>query len=585
MAQSLRLDQERLRALVPEFEDIGADAQRVLNELKAAIEREGSWWGDDPAGKAFERTYLPDAEKGVAGLTKTVASLREEGNVVAGLVDKFEQQDTEGVRRIKDADPSAQDSPNTGPGTSPYQVPPSARNPTTTSATPTGNRANPASASSTTGPDTAWDPGRSPTSPVADNANNPGNSRSPSTAPQSARSNQPSVSANPLSGNVPGAGNPGLGNPLGSYVPGRDESAPDSERTPSATAPATTHDTAPAATAPQATATGDPATNRKQARTPWSKSSAETAPSSNAPAAKAAGPQVSAPPSTPPRVSASAPNVSPPRMPSPQFPDQQAGKPAAKAAGKAFGAESKSGARHPWATDGMVASENVRLARELAERHDLELVGFDDPGIDGYAIRELAAALDDVLNQYPYLDLRQIAIAESREAATRLEWDWVAGQAGPEPYTRRIVLDSVVARNPTAFAEYVRNATQSGNLARGSDRRPVYSTMIRELGHALDIAGRFQARQLAQDALIAEFTRTRGTEARDKSPAASPADYEQWRAQLSRYGFHNGRFDPGMALADAFAEVQINGPEAGPPAKVLHRLLVETAKKTWTALP
>ncbi|MGW5728599.1 hypothetical protein [Nocardia beijingensis] len=585
MAQSLRLDQERLRALVPQFEDIGADAQRVLNELKAAIEREGNCWGDDPAGKAFERTYLPDAEKGVAGLTKTVESLREEGNVVAGLVDKFEQQDTEGVRRIKDADPSAQDSPNTGPGTSPYQVPPSARNPTTTSATPTGNRANPVSAPSTTGPDTAWDPGRSPTSPATDNANNPGDSRSSSTAPQSARSSQPNVSANPLSGNIPGVGNPGLGNPLGSYEPGRDESAPDSERTPSATAPAPTRDTAPAATAPQSTATGDPATNRKQARTPWSKSSAETAPYSNAPAARAAGPQVSAPPSTPPRVSASSPNVSPPRMPSPQFPDQQAGKPAAKAAGKAFGAESKSGARHPWAADGAVASENVRLARELAERHDLELVGFDDPGIDGYAIRELAAALDDVLNQYPYLDLRQIAIAESREAATRLEWDWVAGQAGPEPYTRRIVLDSVVARNPTAFAEYIRTATQSGNLARGSDRRPVYSTMIRELGHALDIAGRFQARQLAQDALIAEFTRTRGTEARDKSSAASPADYEQWRAQLSGYGFHNGRFDPGMALADAFAEVQINGTEAGPPAKVLHRLLVETAKKTWTALP
>ncbi|WP_157227064.1 hypothetical protein [Nocardia asiatica] len=571
MAQSLRVDQERLRALVPEFEDIGADAQRVLNELKAAIEREGDCWGDDPAGKAFERTYLPDAEKGVASLTKTVESLREEGKIVAGLVDDFDQQDLDGVRRIKAADPSAQESPNPDLTMPLHAIPPSSQSPITMSATPE-------SAPPTAGPDAAPSSDSRRASSPSNGTDIPSDSAPLSSPARSAQPSQPNAPANQLPNS-----SPGLGDPFGAFPPERGNSD-DSRFPPPATAPVNTRSTGPAATPARADATGDPATNRKKASTPWSRGSSGTAPSSNTPAPKAASPQISAPPSTPPRVAAPTPNVSP-RMPSPQFPDQQAARPAAKVAGKAFGAESKSGARHPWAVDGMAADDPVRIARELAQRHDLQLVGFDDPGVDGYAIRELAAAIDDVLTQYPYLDLRQIAIMESRDAATRLEWDWVAGRAGPEPYTRRIVLDTVLARNPGAFAEFVRTATESGNLARSSDRRPVYSTMVRELGHALDVAGGFRARESAHDTLIAEFTRTRGTGTRELPAASSTSDYEQWRAQLSGYAFHNGRFDPGMALADAFTEVQLNGPEAGPPAKVLHRLLVETARKTWTALP
>ncbi|MFI6363639.1 hypothetical protein ACIBG0_12920 [Nocardia sp. NPDC050630] len=76
--------------------------------------------------------------------------------------------------------------------------------------------------------------------------------------------------------------------------------------------------------------------------------------------------------------------------------------------------------------------------------------------------------------------------------------------------------------------------------------------------------------------------RTRGTAPRKHAATASGSEDEQWRAQLSGYGFHNGRFDPGMAVADAFTEVQTNGFEAAAPAKVLHRLLIETARKTAT---
>ncbi|WP_327100857.1 hypothetical protein OIE68_19910 [Nocardia vinacea] len=560
MAQSLDVDVERLRALVPEYEDIGADAQRLLDQLKAALAREGEPWGKDTPGQAFAETYVPDRDKGIASLAKTVASLREEGKVVSDLLESFDREDREAARSISDAgdqsQPTSQNVAPTAP-TDPYSQ--GQQTPITTDTTPDTTQSSPRSQ-----PDPGYQP--APTS-------------TPTPGTSGTQSGPASTAPTPSSPN--GNGMPGMGSPFGESAGSpnaRDTSGSRPESTP------TTGNSAPPTTArPTVDA---PAADPKQPNTPWSRGAVGTGftPDAPAPKAAAAGPaQTSAPGNATPRVSA--PSSVPPRMSAPYLPDQhqqQQARPAPKAAGKAFGAEGKSAARHPWAADGLAGGENALLARKLAERHDLELVGFDDPSVDGYTIREIAAALDDVLTQYPYVDLRQIAIAESADAATRLEWDWVAGATGPEPFTRRIVLDTVVARNPGVFAEYIRSATHSGKLARGSDRRPVYSTMVRELGHALDVAGSFRARQAAQDALIAEFTRTRGTAPRDKADTASNSEYEQWRAQLSGYGFHDGRFDPGMAVADAFTEVQINGSEAAAPAKVLHRLLVDTARKTAT---
>ncbi|MET8874540.1 hypothetical protein [Nocardia sp. NPDC004604] len=561
MAQSLEVDEERLRALVPEFEDIGAAAQRVLDQLKAALEREGEPWGKDTPGQAFAETYVPDRDKGIASLAKTVASLREEGKIVSDLVDSFDRQDRESANLIGStgdrSQPNRQNTDLTGP---PNQYGQGWQTPVATNTTP--------------------DATRSPTEsqPAPGDRSTPTSTTTPNTS-GSAQPTTGSTTAPTPDGGRNGSGMRWPNSPFGSDVGSPNASDTSGSRPDSATA---TGDSAPpSAVRPAVDA---PTADRKQPNTPWSRSASGTGSTPDTSAPTAAAPaQPSAPNNAAPRVSA--PSSTPPRMSAPSLPEQhqqQHARPAPKAAGKAFGADSKSGARHPWAADGEALGENALLARKLADRHDLELVGFDDPTVDAYTIREIAAALDDVLTQYPYVDLRQIAIAESAESATRLEWDWVAGATGPEPFTRRIVLDTVVARNPSVFAEYIRAATHSGKIARGSDRRPVYSTMVRELGHALDVAGSFRARQAAQDALIAEFTRTRGTASRDHAATASSSEYEQWRAQLSGYGFHNGRFDPGMAVADAFTEVQINGSEAAAPAKVLHRLLVDAARKSAT---
>ncbi|MEU7766215.1 hypothetical protein AB0B25_13920 [Nocardia sp. NPDC049190] len=506
MGQSVRVDQEQLRAMVAEFENIGTEAQRLLGQLKAAIGHEGNCWDDDPAGQTSGR-----------------AEIRVE----------------------------------------PFSAP-TDQNP------PSSQHAIPATSA-------ASGPRLLRIEPDSDASDRPA-LHSPDTAiiPGSAQHYPPpDVPTSRLSDNTAGPVDP-----VGA-TDGHDsgEERQGAQLTLVGAAPTAAPDFATPATSTRAAADVQTA-GRTLPNTPWSKRVSGMGPSNTSVSHSPS--QASMPGSDPPEVCVPS-NL--PRLTAPPFPERHDRWPAPKATGKTPGAESKSTGHHPWASHSALVDENIRIARELAERHDLEVIGFDTPGVDRHTVRELAAALDDVLTQYPHADVRQIAIAESADAATCLEWDWVAGAEGPEPFTRRIVFDAAVARNPDEFVESVCTATQSGKLARGSDRRPVYSTVIREVGHALDIAGGFRARPAAQDVLIAEFTRIRGTRAPEDSTTAPTAEFEQWRAQLSGYGLRDGRFDPGMALADAFTEVQLNGQDAGPAAKVLHRLVVETARLSSTAQP
>lgn len=194
------------------------------------------------------------------------------------------------------------------------------------------------------------------------------------------------------------------------------------------------------------------------------------------------------------------------------------------------------------------------------------MVGFDRPGLDPEVLLELAAAVDDVLTRHPYIDLREVAVAPCGGETSQLEWGRADGATGPATFVHRIVLDSRIARDPRPFVEYVRGAVRSGLLARGSQTRPIYSTVVREFGHALDVMGLFRARAAVEPALIVEYSR------RDRSRIA------EWRNEMSGCSFHNNRLHPGMAMADAFTEVFLEGAAARPPARVLHDLLVATAQ-------
>ncbi|MFD8248496.1 hypothetical protein [Nocardia sp. NPDC059691] len=243
--------------------------------------------------------------------------------------------------------------------------------------------------------------------------------------------------------------------------------------------------------------------------------------------------------------------------------------------------------------DASAESVAARLARELADRHGVRAFGFETPGVAVQVLTEIVAAVDDVLPRYPQIVLRAIGIEELASGeTTQLEWDSGAtpgdsenapdslekrsSVASEEMLTARIVLAVGAATDPERLQQTVTTADNAGMLAPGCARRPVYSSIVRELGRALDGAGGFRARAAAQRVLVRAYMPQLNPE--DKgSLNRTVSGFQEWRSQLSGRSFDRGRFHPAAALAEAFTDVVLNAAEAAPPAQVLHRLLVTTA--------
>ncbi|MGW0183346.1 hypothetical protein [Nocardia sp. NPDC003345] len=232
-----------------------------------------------------------------------------------------------------------------------------------------------------------------------------------------------------------------------------------------------------------------------------------------------------------------------------------------------------------------------RLARELADRYNIRAFGFDTPGLPRSVLLELVAAVHDVLSRHPVIELAAIGIDElPDDSATRLDQDppvpavISAGTDGcasnplgtGERPGLRITLASRMAVDPTRFERAVRAEEEAGLLAPGCAQRPVYSSIVRELARALDIAGEFRARPAARRALLAAYLPFANPQS-TRTLGSAVAGFAQWRAQLSA-GIRDGRFDPAAALTESFTEVVLDAGRASPQARVLHRLLIEAAR-------
>ncbi|WP_406230923.1 hypothetical protein [Nocardia sp. NBC_01009] len=195
----------------------------------------------------------------------------------------------------------------------------------------------------------------------------------------------------------------------------------------------------------------------------------------------------------------------------------------------------------------------MRIAHEMAAKHDLEIIGFDTAGISEPTIREIAVAVDDMLAKYP-IPLRGIEITETRDGRpSRLVREQVSEGEQQGPPANWIVLDRAAVANPIRAAGAVASATRTRAGRHDYDERPVYVTIVREFGRALDTAGNFRAHQEAQRTLITESLRGGGS-------------------------FGHGLLDPGTALVEGFTEVVLRGDRAGGVATALHGALVQMAK-------
>ncbi|MFI6955834.1 hypothetical protein ACIBJI_20440 [Nocardia sp. NPDC050408] len=528
MAEQFYADPEALRARAPEHERIAADVAATVQTLRNALSAEGAPWGDDDAGRAFAQSYIPEHKQTMADLDSLVGVLRQSGSDLRQLANNLEDTDLVGARLISNAGNETEN--GTGPTTAG----------TGTAAQSIGD--------STATERTATQPSSAATSAL--NAVPPIHQTSTegirSTGTHATDTGAPASADDPASDphrSDQTAGNRPDSDQSDSDQSDSDRSGPDQPATDSAGSPAAGLQPVARAdigrTRPVAgslpTAAGTPAS----AGTPWSKPGT-------------AGTPWSKPTTRPPRVSApdAGRQDAPPRIP---------GRPAqARTTGKSEDPNRKTAQSNPG------ESLAARLARELAERHGVQAFGFDTPGVPEVVLTEIVAAVDAVLPQYPEVNLQAIGIDEMPDSEpTRLEWDSAL-------HTSRIVLAARAATDPMQTG-----GTAAENASPGYVHRPVYASVVRELGAALDAAGGFRARTAAQRALLKAYL----PQAREDrgSLNRTVSGFRTWRAQLSARSFRSGQLDPATALTEAFTDVVLNAEQATPPAQVLHRLLVRTA--------
>ncbi|WP_157170976.1 WXG100 family type VII secretion target [Nocardia araoensis] len=545
MGEIFSVDPDQLREHAPRFDAIGAAVAATVQKLRTTLAGEGRPWGNDDAGRAFAESYVPEHQRTMGDLQTLVEVVQQAGTDLRHLAENFENQDRAVGQRIHGVADALQHDANPTPvrdntaltqrvAPSATDVPtiaqPTFGNPVRAAAEPTVVPRQPAYA-------TAPSTDRSPRS-SAPPARTPGTPEDGSAADR-----QPSRTEK----------NPGTPDQAGPEQPG----SPGTSVSPARRADA-------ALTRP---------TQDSRRSSPWTNAAAATkrATAAQAAAGKHAGTAAGSTPwstaggGRPPRISAPDTGTpgSPPRTPgrlTPR-PDQKDGKTNRK-------------------VDGSAESIAARLARELAERHGVRAFGFDTPGVPVELLTEIVAAVDDVLPGYPQIPLRAIGIDHlAGGEATVLEWEPAStpGASGESSPTARIVLSLQAATDPKQLSEAVGAADHAGLLAPGCAQRPVYSSIVRELGRALDRAGGLRARTTAQRALLMAYLQQLTPE--DKGPLnGTVSGFREWRSRLSGRSFDRGRFHPAAALAEAFTDVVLNGALAAPPAQVLHRLLVTTAK-------
>ncbi|RDI54504.1 WXG100 family type VII secretion target [Nocardia mexicana] len=551
MSESLWLDPAQMDAMAAGLDQLAEEAAQMMNELQGALADQGECWGNDDPGKIFAQSYVPAARQGMEGLENLVANVRAMGPQVRNITDTLENQDAMGAPEIRGADPTAADPTPAGPvGTDPVGANPTgAADPTASPTTAYPDR-NPSAGPSRTPTDSMNDRSVSPDPATSANQQQPAAQQQPAQQPDSGDANSP--------GNDPGSDPDTRGQQPTTYAP--DTPAPNTAT------PAKSAADAPArpGSAPGNPNTADPTTAargtaaRSPAETPWSRNSAR-AQSSSAP--KSASPAEN---QTPPRVS-------PPRAP--ERPPNSAKPGEEKKLRTTPPRREPPAARPRPVTD----DEAMRILREMAARHDLDLTGFETAGIAEQTAQDIADAVHSVLTKHP-ITLSGLAISEGGPLS-RVENRSDATASGsshgssrpPEPW---IVLTRAAAADPGLLIERDGVATQSADDK--LRRRPMYTTMLLELGHALDLTGGLRARREVQRALITEYLRVSGAQRDNLGRIVS--GYKHWRSQLGDHCFDDGALAPGQALAAGFVTVELQGSDAHGPAKVLHRLLVVMAR-------
>ncbi|WP_249645386.1 hypothetical protein [Nocardia sputi] len=554
---ALWIDPKDLGGRGAAWQEIGVEVGQVAVRPWAVLADEGRWWGDDEAGEAVAKTYEPDAGQGLVALQNFAESGQGFGTEVKAAAETFRSTDHEGGRRVERTLEPEGTSGSVGDMSAEPARTPAAAKPNSYAApssylvsrpvefVPIGTEAAPARHIGA--PDDIPDSGGETNSPGV-------------------------VGSQTASGSAANSGDRIAG-------PDGRQSA-DSARTSSATTPGTRRrpigpsgDENRVATPPTR---GPPSSATEPARGGPSRAAGPAR--ASAPPAAVSAPMGRKPPGTPwsDTICAAPPAGRPDRI--------SAGKSAADRS-SAPGAK-RSDRDRPERTPQPVNRSNtdsdpVRLVRELADRHRVEVTGLDAPGIDEDAVGGFLADTDDVLTKSPVIEVRRVGIAElEQRKIVRVEQQSAFG-AQEQALTWSAVVDIVQLTDPARLPDGIPASGHPAAVVTQADTRPIYAATLRELAWAIDRAGARQARARAQRALIAEYFGDHGAYRR-VSPARVVHGYQYGRDRLSGGCVDMGRFDPAAALPDAFTDVVLNAEGATEPVKTLCRLHVDTARRPAT---
>lgn len=545
MGDSLSVDLAGLRAAAAGQNDIAERAMLVAAELKAAIASAGLAWGTDKPGKTFEEFYLPSSEQAVEALDQLVSALDELGTGLAGSANAFEAGDIASGSHVTRHDPFAWEPRTVGP----TAVPPGL--------VPAGSSAERIG---------SIDPvQREGESTPALAAESPGRGHTAATNPE--RNGQPGSDGQPRRQLPEGIDPETSGPEQAGHAPLVQPTGPVNQRIPGGKPTEPRSAIRPGSATPISPTTANTAQTKA---TPWS----------GAPSKDTGGPPARAvsAPQSPNR--AGDPLPSRPMAPQPtrrRKSEQVAtGRPGDRSrTGPASGSSEKArpGPRPDPMPARATAPEVLRIAREMAVRHGLSLVGFELAGISESAVRGLAAALDQVLTTHHLLDIRTVEIADSPDGRTAsIRWDRVGGDSDAVTDAARLVLDRAKITEPLP-----EHTGGTPDRVVSPVVGPIHAAVIRELGRALDAMGEHAAHRKVQRTLIAHFVENVDPQAIRNTLGRLTADYRRWRSTLPGVGAGAREFDPEAVLVEAFAEVVTGSTALGGASAALHRLLVETA--------
>lgn len=203
-------------------------------------------------------------------------------------------------------------------------------------------------------------------------------------------------------------------------------------------------------------------------------------------------------------------------------------------------------------------------------------------------VKAMVRAADDMVTKYPELDLESLQDASEHDFGDRATYAHTRHTPGRVD-GHQVQFNRSWLANPANMDTSWQTGIETGFHYEGSDN-PVYDVMIHEMGHIMQRTAEDHGVYIEDRDIVRALSEAYLTTDAAQQTAPSYRGYQEWLADnLSGYSMHTaasggtvGAVNGREALAEAFADVEINGDDAHETSVVLHGLLVDAYTESLT---